>query len=740
MSSNNAVSIIVSVNKRRINVPSYLDSIKRALYVGTTGQTTSFDTTRYEVIFVTNDPHSIVLENVEVFPKRGQVSVYVEQASFGRAMLVSKGIAYAKYDNLLILDADFQLPATTLGTILQTASEETNVIAAFQVKQKKDKATTTTHFQPVTNAFLLSMQKNPKAEALLFTKEVWSTIQQTTFSDKTFAIEFLLKSREAGFTTARYDIVQGKGRLLSKLPNIKKNISATFQLTRVKLQKIKPFITEPTETLSMLNAGVRYKKQQFITHSTLAPKESAIDTFTFKQILFFCCLIVLILFGIHFNFILLAQIIFGTLSVLYLLDAIFNIFLVYRTIRGGSEMKFTDEELFQLKDHNLPIYTILCPLYKEAHMLAPFLKGIAEIQWPAEKLDVLLLLEEDDRESIETISSMQLPSYVRTLVVPNSQPKTKPKACNYGLVYAKGEYVVIFDAEDIPDPMQLKKAYLGFQKADRNVVCLQAKLNYHNSNQNLLTRFFTAEYSWLFDVSLPGLQALKTIIPLGGTSNHFRKEDLITLNGWDPFNVTEDADLGLRIFRMGYRTAIIDSVTLEEANSNVKNWIRQRSRWIKGYMQTYLVHTRELLPFIREKGIQAFMLHLVIGGRLLFIFVNPLLWLVTFAYFIFHGVFGTFIEQAYPPIILYIAVLSLAIGNYVYILGYILGCVKREQWSLIKYIYLIPFYMILISIAGCVAFYQLLFKPYYWEKTIHGLHLVKPSLKKHKVARGHLSS
>jgi cellulose synthase/poly-beta-1,6-N-acetylglucosamine synthase-like glycosyltransferase len=176
---------------------------------------------------------------------------------------------------------------------------------------------------------------------------------------------------------------------------------------------------------------------------------------------------------------------------------------------------------------------------------------------------------------------------------------------------------------------------------------------------------------------------------------------------------------------MGYRTAIIDSVTLEEANSNVKNWIRQRSRWVKGYMQTYLVHSREIVPFIKQKGIQAGMLHVVIGGRILFIFVNPLLWIITISYFTFHGILGTYIEKAYPPIILYVAALSLVFGNYVYILGYILGCVKREQWGLIKYIYLIPFYMLLISVAGFVAFYQLLFKPYYWEKTTHGLHLVK---------------
>jgi len=176
----------------------------------------------------------------------------------------------------------------------------------------------------------------------------------------------------------------------------------------------------------------------------------------------------------------------------------------------------------------------------------------------------------------------ELPDYVRVLVVPHSLPKTKPKACNYGLNYARGDFLVIYDAEDIPEPHQLKKAYLGFENALDSVKCLQAKLNYYNPDHNLLTRLFTAEYSLWFEVILPGLQSVNGYIPLGGTSNHFRTRDLITLEGWDPFNVTEDCDLGARIFKRGWRTAIIDSVTLEEANSNAWNWLRQRSRWIKG--------------------------------------------------------------------------------------------------------------------------------------------------------------
>src|SRR6185437_8144855 len=174
----------------------------------------------------------------------------------------------------------------------------------------------------------------------------------------------------------------------------------------------------------------------------------------------------------------------------------------------------------------------------------------------------------------------------------------------------------------------------------------------YNVNQNLLTRFFTAEYSLWFDLTLTSLYSLNTIIPLGGTSNHFRTNDLKKLHAWDPFNVTEDADLGMRLFKLGYKTAILDSVTLEEGNSQVKNWIRQRSRWIKGYMQTYLVHAKESYSFFRERGFHAFVFHLVIGGKLAFIIINPFLWIVTLLYFSLYALIGPAIDRLYPSFVL----------------------------------------------------------------------------------------
>ncbi len=194
------------------------------------------------------------------------------------------------------------------------------------------------------------------------------------------------------------------------------------------------------------------------------------------------------------------------------------------------------------------------------------------------------------------------------MIVPDTFPRTKPKACNVGLLNAKGEYLVIYDAEDIPDTDQLKKSVIAFRKLDNPlIICLQAKLNYYNPRQNLLTRWFTSEYSMWFDLYLPGLDGLNAPIPLGGTSNHFRVDALKKIGGWDPYNVAEDCDLGIRLFREGYRTRVLDSTTWEEANSRLENWLRQRSRWVKGiYSDMVCSHEKAIFPCKKDGSYKFF--------------------------------------------------------------------------------------------------------------------------------------
>jgi len=303
--------------------------------------------------------------------------------------------------------------------------------------------------------------------------------------------------------------------------------------------------------------------------------------------------------------------------------------------------------------------------------------------------------------------------------IPKGQPQTKPKACNVGLFFARGEYLVIYDAEDRPDPDQLKKAVVAFRKGPPHLVCVQAALNYFNSNENFLTRMFTLEYSYWFDYMLPGLDALHLPIPLGGTSNHFRTDILRQLGGWDPFNVTEDADLGMRAATKGYTVGVINSTTYEEANNQLWNWIRQRSRWIKGYMQTVLVHTRHPLGLMKNadlRNIFGFIM-LILGTPFIFLSAPPL-WL----FYLVYLVTGTHLfDYLFPPITLYISLFNLLFGNGLMIYLNMLAVFKRNYFNLLLFALLNPIYWVLHSIAAYKALWQLFARPYFWEKTIHGI-------------------
>ncbi|MGY2700472.1 glycosyltransferase [Nocardioides sp. HB32] len=405
-------------------------------------------------------------------------------------------------------------------------------------------------------------------------------------------------------------------------------------------------------------------------------------------------------------------------SLLYLVVSFYKFRLTLRALGTHLETDVTDEEIAALDERHLPRYTILVPLYKEAAIVPRLVRDINALDYPRTRLDVKLLCEEDDQETVAKIRAMELPPHFHLVVVPDSQPKTKPKACNYGLQLATGSYCVIFDAEDRPDPDQLKKAVIAFGRVADNVVCVQAKLNHFNQDQNLLTAWFANEYSMHFELILPAMGAAESPIPLGGTSNHFVTSKLRELGAWDPFNVTEDADLGIRLHREGYRTAMIDSTTLEEANSQVPNWIRQRSRWNKGYIQTWLVHMRHPFQLLAATGLRGFLSINLTMGTAFVLLLNPIFWGLTTLYvFTQAGI----IQQLFPGIIFYVASALLFVGNFIFVYLSVAGSLQRGEFSLTRTALLSPVYWGLMSWAAWKGFIQLFTNPFYWEKTTHGL-------------------
>ncbi|MBA3723687.1 MAG: glycosyltransferase [Candidatus Levybacteria bacterium] len=477
--------------------------------------------------------------------------------------------------------------------------------------------------------------------------------------------------------------------------------------------------------------GFHYKGKKFVPHTSLHWKNTALVRFSLLQFVVLIILVTAYIYTITTNWHTTLIVTVSALTIFYFIDLLFNLFLMIRSFTVNPEIKIANKHIAALHAYQLPIYVVLCPLYKEWEILPQFVKAIQALDYPKDRLKAVLLLEEDDKETIERANKQNLPEYFSILVVPHSFPKTKPKALNYALGKVKGDVAVIYDAEDVPDPQQLKKVLIAFHTLPRDIVCIQAKLNFYNPNQNILTRLFSVEYSLWFDLILPGLQSINAPIPLGGTSNHFRISDLQKLNGWDPFNVTEDADLGMRLFKNGYKTAILDSTTLEEANSDLMNWFQQRSRWIKGYMQTYLVHMRGMDSyFLNPLNPHILTFQIIIGGKVLSMFVNPFMWILTLVYFAFRGQSGAFIESLFPSFIFYLGIICLFAGNFLYIYFYMMGALKRRQWSLILVSFLAPVYWLMISISAIIALIDLIQRPHMWRKTKHGLHLDQNAIPK----------
>lgn len=372
-----------------------------------------------------------------------------------------------------------------------------------------------------------------------------------------------------------------------------------------------------------------------------------------------------------------------------------------------------------LADADLPSYTLLVPLYREAGVLPRLLGALRALEYPKDRIEAFLLLEEDDLETRRAVEDMELPPWAHALVVPEGTPKGKPRALNYGLSYASGELLVIFDAEDVPDPWQLREAAGAFATAGAEVACVQCSLAFYNGRQNALTHLFTVEYATWFELVLPALSASGVPLPLGGTSNHFRTEVLRALGGWDAFNVTEDADLGMRFARAGYRTVTADSDTLEEANSRLWNWVRQRTRWNKGHMVTYVVHMRHPVQLLREIGWHGFLSwQLVVGGSVLTQLLNPLFWVLLI---LWYGTSWEALRPLFPLPLLYTGNLLVFGSTSAYVVFGALACLRNRHYYAAPYALLLPAYWVLQSFAAYRALFQLVSNPHQWEKTEHNL-------------------
>ncbi|CDZ72466.1 Probable xyloglucan glycosyltransferase 1 [Neorhizobium galegae bv. orientalis] len=372
------------------------------------------------------------------------------------------------------------------------------------------------------------------------------------------------------------------------------------------------------------------------------------------------------------------------------------------------------------REDALPCYTVMVALYREAAVAEQLMASLGRLDWPPSLLDIKLICEADDQETIAALKALKPASHFEIVEVPPATPRTKPKALTYALGAARGEFLAIYDAEDKPHPQQLREAHARFRTSPVTIACLQAPLIINNARESWISALFSLEYCGLFRGLLPMLARRQMPLPLGGTSNHFRTDALRAAGGWDPFNVTEDADLGLRLYRLGYRADVITRQTVEDAPTTMRVWLGQRSRWFKGWLQTWLVLMRDPRRLIGEMGFRGFCIfELMIGGMLVSSLLHPLI-------IVFMGVGAYYMLEA-PADEIPAAVLSLFIidtinilGSYLIFLGLGRGPMTEHERRLVGWRWIgVPLYWMMTSVAAWRAVIELRSKPFFWNKTPH---------------------
>lgn len=434
------------------------------------------------------------------------------------------------------------------------------------------------------------------------------------------------------------------------------------------------------------------------------------------------------------------------------------LFVGQKLLLGGVSFNYVAPSLgtVSVTDPDLPTYTIFAPLYHEANMLEKLVESLDKLQYPLERLEKILLVEEHDYETRAELAAMDLDASYKILLAPTIYVegtkkifKGKPKALNLGLAQATGAYCVIYDAEDRPEPDQLLKAVAVFRASSEDVACVQARLFFWNEASTWVTRFYWIEYVIHFEWVLPGLAKLGLIPPLGGTSNHFRTDVLRQIaidhsklpkggegiGGWDPYNVTEDAELAGALALHGYRIKMIDSVTYEEATAKLRIADPQRRRWLKGYLQTGLAYTRNPIRTARQMGfVRWFSYVLLMLGTPISLLLNPLMWGLTITYFITRS---PVIESLFPPVLFYTGIVLTVAGNLLLFYQMVGACLHRHGFGSVKYLLLTPIWWAFTSWSAYRVMWDFArtSKRHEWDKTPHGHDLDKEATREAEAAR-----
>jgi cellulose synthase/poly-beta-1,6-N-acetylglucosamine synthase-like glycosyltransferase len=407
------------------------------------------------------------------------------------------------------------------------------------------------------------------------------------------------------------------------------------------------------------------------------------------------------------------------ISILYLVIMCFKLWMMIISMRSVAQ-QCTAEELSLITDEELPVISIMIPLYKEQEIIPQIFQYLSDFDYPTDKLDIIFILESTDTETAAAFTAMNPPSHFKALLTPDIPPKTKPKAMNVALSVAKGDILVIFDAEVLPERDQLKKAYLTF-KRHPDAMYLHSKMDVYNANENWITRLYTAEFAYFYHFFLPGLVASRYPMPISGHSTYFRRQVIEKVGAWDAYNVAEDCDIGIRIFRKGFGSGmILESHTWEQSTTSIPTWVRQRTRWTQGFIQTSIVQLRYPLLLKRELGSWAnfAVFLLLVPGTVILNILNMFQWCM---FILWYTTEAPFLQIAYGGFSIYLATICLFFGNFLFTFFTMYSLYERRHYAIVPWALLSFVYWIMLGIATIRATIHLFLHPHKWDKTTHSV-------------------
>ncbi|HEX5430275.1 MAG TPA: glycosyltransferase [Patescibacteria group bacterium] len=711
------LSIIIPTYNEEDNLASLVDRLAQSL-IGLA----------HELIFV--DDHSTdgtakFLRALKSKYPREHIRLLTKQGARGKATSLLEGIVESKGEIIAMIDADLQYPPEAIPQMVLQLTDADIVVGNRQFADAGNfRKISSKIYKFFFGRMLLGLPYDVQSGLKVFRKQVCASVRLKP-SAWGFDYDFLFKAKRLGWRIAQTDIqftgrMHGKSNVSVLSTGLELGFGALKLRFKYFLFGILKFLEYPHPSERLGNNW--NNNWDFVYTPQIMSAKRTLYLETVSLVLTILFVLSATIYGLHrLTGISSLVIISGIMAVFYVVMMAFKLRVIYH----ATTQKFLDispEEIESVNPYDLPMYTILVPLYKEAAVIRQIITAMSAIDYPTEKLEIIITLEEYDTETIEAIADANPPAHFRTLILPDVQPKTKPKALNVAFPQVHGEFLVIYDAEIIPDADQLKKAYLAFQKFPQ-VDALQTRLDHYNPEQSLITRLFNEEFAFHFDMLLPGLQKLGYPIPLSGHSVHFRKSALEDIGAWDPYNVTEDADTGIKLARAGKKVEILDSVSREEATTSIYPWVAQRTRWIKGFIQTSIVHLRHPLRFKREVGIGwagLFAFAITVPASVVINIANLVYWGLLVGWFATHS---HLIQSLFPSPIFYTSLISFAAGNIIFVYLNLVSSYQRGRYNAVKYGLLSPLYWILLAVASVRAAAEFMYSPHHWSKTVHGKHL-----------------